>query len=235
MKTIRTQIYADGADYESIINLNKNKIIRGFTTNPSLMRKSGVKNYQNFSKKILKKINNKPVSFEVFSDNVKEILYQSNIISSWGKNVFVKIPIQNSKGKDLSDLILSLNSKGIKINVTAVFTFEQVKKIINKVGTKSEIILSIFAGRIADTGKDPEPIVKKIVNYSKSKKNIKILWASSREIFNYYQADRCKCHIITLSNDLINKIKYKNKNLKLFSKETSQMFIKDAKKAGFNL
>ena len=170
MKKIRTQIYADGADYDSIIKLNKKKIIKGFTTNPSLMRKSGVKDYQNFCKKILNKINNKPVSFEVFSDNEEKILSQSNIISSWGRNVFVKIPIQNSRGKDLSDLILSLNSKNIKINVTAIFTFEQVKKIINKVGIKSEIILSVFAGRIADTGKDPEPIIKKIVNYSKSKK-----------------------------------------------------------------
>jgi len=235
MKKIKTQIYADGADYDSIIDLNKKKIIKGFTTNPSLMKKSGVKNYKQFCIKVLKKIKNKPISFEVFSDTNKKIIAQSNIISSWGKNVFVKIPIQNSNGKDLSDLILGLNSRGIKINVTAIFTFEQVKKIINKVDRKSEVILSVFAGRIADTGEDPEPIVKKIANYSKSKKNIKILWASSREIFNYYQANRCNCHIITLGKDLINKLKYKNKNLKLFSKETSQMFIQDAKKAGYNL
>ena len=170
-----------------------------------------------------------------FSDNSTEIVSQSNIISSWGSNVFVKIPIQNSNGKDLSELILSLNSKGIKINVTAIFTYEQVKKIIDNVERKSEIILSVFAGRIADTGKDPEPIIKKIVGYAKSKKNIRILWASAREVFNFYQADRCNCHIITLSEDLIDKLKFKNKNLKLFSKETSQMFIKDAKKAGYNL
>jgi transaldolase len=235
MFKIRTKIYADGANLKSILNLNKRNFIKGFTTNPSLMKKSGIKNYKKFCLKVIKNIKKKPVSFEVFSDVVNEIKSQSHKISNFGNNVFVKIPIQNTKGQDLTDLILDLNSQKIKINVTAVFTFNQVRKLISMIKGNTEIIISIFAGRIADTGVDPEPIIKKIVTFCKSKKNIRILWASPREIFNLYQADRCGCHIITLGDDLIDRLKFYKKNLELFSKETSLMFFNDAKKAGYKL
>ena len=180
-------------------------------------------------------LKNKPVSFEVFADTENEIKKQAHEISCWGKNVFVKVPIQNTKGLDLTNLILELNNKGIKINVTAVFTLSQIKKLVSKINNNTNIIISVFAGRIADTGKDPEIIIKDIIKYSSKKKNIKILWASAREIFNFYQANRSNCHIITLSEDLINKLKFYNKNLREFSKETSLMFYNDAKIAGFKL
>ena len=235
MKNFKTKIYLDGADFDSIINFNKQKFIKGFTTNPSLMKKSGVKNYKKFCLKVLNNIKNKPVSFEVFADTENEIKKQAHEISCWGKNVFVKVPIQNTKGLDLTNLILELNNKGIKINVTAVFTLSQIKKLVSKVNNNTNIIISVFAGRIADTGKDPEIIIKDIIKYSFKRKNIKILWASAREIFNFYQANRSNCHIITLSEDLINKLKFYNKNLREFSKETSLMFYNDAKIAGFKL
>jgi transaldolase len=235
LKKFRIAIYADGADFKSIINLNKKNYIKGFTTNPTLMRKCGVLNYKDFCIKIVKKIKIKPISFEVFSDSPKEIKLQAKKISSFSKNVYVKIPIQNTKGKDMSELILDLNKQKIKINVTAVFTYSQVKKLIEKINGNTEIIISVFAGRIADTGVDPEVIIKKIIQHSKVKKNIKILWASSREIFNLYQAANCGCHIITLSEDLIQKLIYFRKDLKKFSKETVLMFYNDAKKSGFQI
>jgi transaldolase len=235
MINLKTEIYADGAEIKDILSLNKKKFIKGFTTNPSLMRKSGVKDYVVFCQKILRAIKKKPVSFEVFSDNTEKIKDQARKISSWGRNVFVKIPIQNTKGKDMTNLIIDLSFEKIKINVTAVFTFSQVKKIIDNVNNDSEVIISVFAGRIADTGIDPEVIVAKIVKYSQFKKNIKILWASPREIFNLYQAHRCGCHLITLSGELIKKLKFYNKNLESFSRETSLMFFNDARSAGYKL
>ena len=235
MINLKTKIYADGADIKDILALNKKKFIKGFTTNPSLMRKSGVRDYVDFCQKILRTIKKKSVSFEVFSDASEEIKNQARIISSWGKNVFVKIPIQNSKGRDMTNLIIDLSSEKIKINVTAVFTFKQVKRIIDIVNNSTEVIISVFAGRIADTGVDPEIVVKKIVKYAQFKKNIKILWASPREIFNLYQADRCGCHLITLSDELIKKLKFYNKNLESFSRETSLMFFNDANSAGYKL
>jgi transaldolase len=235
LKKFRIAIYADGADFKSIVNLNKKNYIKGFTTNPTLMRKSGVLNYKNFCINLVKKIKKKPISFEVFSDSPEEIKLQVKKISNFGKNVYVKIPIQNTKGVDMSELIIDLNKQNIKINVTAVFTFDQVKKLIEKISNNTEIIISVFAGRIADTGVDPEITVKKIIQYSKIKKNIKILWASSREIFNLYQAANCGCHIITLSEDLIQKLIYFKKDLKIFSKETALMFYNDAKKSGFQI
>ena len=235
MRNFKTKIYADGADIKDILTLNKKNFIKGFTTNPSLMKKSGVKNYIEFCLKILKEIKKKPVSFEVFSDTSEEMRNQAHTISNWGKNVFVKVPIQNTKGKDMTDLIIDLNFERIKINVTAVFTFKQVKRIIDNVNNDTDIIISVFAGRIADTGVDPEVTVKEIVKYAKSKKNIKILWASPREIFNLYQANRCGCHLITLSDELIKKLKFYNKNLESFSRETSLMFFNDAKRANYKL
>jgi transaldolase len=231
----KTKIYADGADMNSILNLNNKKIISGFTTNPSLMRKSGVKNYKDFCKSLLKKVKKKPISFEVFSDNLTEMKSQAIEIASWGKNVFVKIPIINSKNINTTNLIKDLSARGININVTAIFSVKQVKKLIANFNPDSKIILSVFAGRIADTGVDPENIIKTIYSSIKNKKNISILWASSREIFNLHQAERCNCHIITLGADLISKLEYYKKNLEEYSRETVVQFNTDAKKSKFKL
>lgn len=231
----KTKIYADGADMSSILKLNNKKIISGFTTNPSLMRKSGVKNYKDFCISLLKKVKKKPISFEVFSDNLTEMKSQAIEIASWGKNVFVKIPIINSKNINTTNLIKDLSARGININVTAIFSIKQIKKLITNFNPNSKIILSVFAGRIADTGVDPENIIKTIYSSIKNKKNISILWASSREIFNLYQAERSKCHIITLGADLISKLEYYKKNLEEYSKETVLQFNTDAKKSKFKL
>lgn len=231
----KIKIYADGADMNSIIKLNKSKLINGFTTNPSLMRKSGVKNYKNFCKLLLKKVKKKPISFEVFSDELSLMKSQALEIASWGKNVFVKIPIINSKNINTSELIKELSNEGINVNVTAIFSFNQIKKLIYNYKPKSKVILSVFAGRIADTGVDPENIIKKINSSIKYKKNVSVLWASSREIFNLHQAQRSNCKIITLGHDLISKLKYHNKNLEEFSRETVIQFNLDAKKSKFKL
>ena len=231
----KTKIYADGADMNSILKLNNKKIISGFTTNPSLMRKSGVKNYKGFCKSLLKKVKKKPISFEVFSDKLTEMKSQALEIASWGKNVFVKIPIINSKNINTTSLIKDLSARGININVTAIFSVKQVKKLITNFNPNSKIILSVFAGRIADTGVDPEDIINKIYSSIKNKKNISILWASSREIFNLHQAERSNCHIITLGADLISKLEYYKKNLEEYSRETVVQFNTDAKKSKFKL
>ena len=231
----KIKIYADGADMNSIIKLNKTKLVNGFTTNPSLMRKSGVKNYKNFCKLLLKKVKKKPISFEVFSDELSLMRSQALEIASWGKNVFVKIPIINSKNINTSELIKELSNKGINVNVTAIFSINQIKKLIYNYKPKSKIILSVFAGRIADTGVDPENIIKKINASIKYKKNVSVLWASSREIFNLHQAQRSNCKIITLGHDLISKLQYHNKNHEEFSRETVVQFNLDAKKSKFKL
>ena len=229
-----TKIFCDIADLNLIKKFDRKKIVKGFTTNPSLMRKAGAKDYQNYSKKILK-VKKKPISFEVFSDNLTEMKSQAIEIASWGKNVFVKIPIINSKNINTTNLIKDLSARGININVTAIFSVKQVKKLITNFNPDSKIILSVFAGRIADTGVDPENIIKTIYSSIKNKKNISILWASSREIFNLHQAERSNCHIITLGADLISKLEYYKKNLEEYSRETVVQFNTDAKKSKFKL
>ena len=231
----KIHIYADGADIKSILNLNNKKFISGFTTNPSLMRKSGVKNYKKFCKELLKKVKTKPISFEVFSDEINEMKAQALEIASWGKNVFVKIPIINSKNINTTNLIKELSLEGINVNVTAIFSLKQIEKLIKNFNPKSKIILSVFAGRIADTGVDPENIIKNIYSKIKYKNKMSILWASSREIFNLQQAHRCKCSIITLGHELISKLKYNKKNLNEYSRETVIQFNNDAKKSKFRL
>jgi transaldolase len=228
-------LYADGANLSSILSLNKLKYIKGFTTNPTLMRQSGIKNYKIFAKKILKKIKNKPISFEVFADDISKMEIQANEIASWGKNVNVKIPITNTKGKSTNRLIAKLAKKKIICNVTAIFTVKQVSSLLKKLKKKDPLILSIFAGRIADTGVDPEPIIRQCKKLIKEYKNIQILWASTREVFNIFQAERSGCDIITVPHDILGKIKYINKNLVSFSKETVNMFYKDALKVGYKI
>ena len=238
MKTINDlniKLFADGAGLDSFMNLNELEYIKGITTNPSLMRKNGIENYKDFSVKLLSKINDKPISFEVFADEMLEMEKQANEIASWGKNIFIKIPITNTKGKSTKELVKKLINKKISCNVTAIFTFEQVKEIVDVVDSETPVILSIFAGRIADTGVDPVPLMKKIVSYSKNKSNIEILWASTREALNIFQANECGCQIITVPTDILEKMKYLGKDLNQFSKETVLTFYNDAKSAKYKI
>ena len=234
MKLKKIKIYADGADYSDFVNLNKSKVIKGFTTNPSLMRKSGVKNYEKFAKKLIKVIK-KPISFEVFSDEVDEMYIQAKKISSWGNNVYVKIPIVNSKGVSTIRLIKKLNFEKIKLNITAVFTFDQVNKIISTLNSKTPSIISIFAGRIADTGIDPINIIKRSIKLKKNNKNIKILWASTREVLNIYQAANINCDIITVPIVIIKKLNLYKKNLKKYSIETAKDFYLDGLRSKYKI
>jgi len=232
---LNIEIYADGADLESFMELNSKNFVKGFTTNPSLMKKSGIQDYTNFAKDLLSKIKDKPISFEVFADDFSGMQSQAKKINSWGKNVFVKIPITNTKGQPTSQLVKSLNEESIACNVTAIFTIEQVRSIVNVVDDRTPVILSIFAGRIADSGIDPVPIIEKAIDLTKDKKNIKILWASTRELFNIFQANKINCHIITVPNDILKKIDNIGKDQKSFSLETVIDFYNDANAAGFKI
>lgn len=236
LSDLNVEIYADGADIESFMNLNAKTFIKGFTTNPSLMKKNGVKNYMDFAKNLLSKIKDKPISFEVFADDQESMERQAKKIASWGENVFVKIPITNTKRESSKTLVKVLNNNyKIPCNITAIFTLEQVQSIVDVVDDTTPLILSIFAGRIADSGIDPLPIIKKAINLAKNKKNIKILWASTRELLNIFQANQVNCHIITVPNEILKKIEYIGKDQNAFSLETVIDFYKDAKSAGFKI
>ena len=235
LKDLNIKIFADGADLASIENLNSKKDISGFTTNPSLMKKAGVTDYKKFCQDVLKITKDKPVSFEIFSDDLDEMHDQANEIASWGKSVFVKIPITNSKGEKTSSLIKKLLENKIKCNVTAILTIQQVKEIYEISNSETDVIISIFAGRIADTGIDPIPMISEAVNICKDKKNIEILWASTRELINIFQANKVNCQIITVPHDILKKTSLIEKNLDDLSLETVQMFLNDAIKAGFKI
>ena len=202
-----TKIYCDSADYKIIKKYNKYNLVKGFTTNPSLMRLAGAKNYKDYSKKILKICKNKPISFEVFSDDLNSMINQAYLINSWGKNVYVKIPVVNSRGKFTGKVIKELSDKGVKLNITAVYTFEQVKKIYKLLNKNTKSIISIFAGRMSDTGKDPIPVFKSSLNLTKKNKNIMILWASTREAYNFIQAKKLGSNIITMPPKIIDSKK----------------------------
>ena len=232
---MKTKIFCDIADFKTIKFFNNKSIVDGFTTNPSLMRLAGAKNYKDYSQKILKICKKKPISFEVFADEPKEMLKQAYKINSWGKNVYVKIPVVNSKGIFMGSVIKELSDKGIKLNITAVYTFEQTEKIYKKLNKKTKSIISIFAGRMADKGKDPMPIFKKSIFLTKKNKNIEILWASTREVYNYTQAKQIKCHIITMPPKIINQIKGFGKSFKSMTLDTVKGFLIDSKKSRFNL
>ena len=235
IKDLNIKIFADGADLISIENLNLNKNVSGFTTNPSLMKKAGVTDYKKFCQDVLKITKEKPVSFEIFSDDLDEMYDQANEIASWGKSIFVKIPITNSKGEKTSGLIKKLLENNIKCNVTAILTIQQVKEIYEISNSETSVIISIFAGRIADTGIDPISIMSEAINICKNKKNIEILWASTRELINIFQANQINCQIITVPHDILKKISLIGKNLDDLSLETVQMFLNDATKAGFKI
>ncbi len=229
-----TKIFCDIADIKEIKKFNKKKIVKGFTTNPSLMRKAGAKNYSRYSKQILK-ITNKPVSCEVFADKAKDMIIQGFKINSWGRNVFVKVPVTNSKGKFMDKVIKKLNSSGIKLNITAVYTAKQTKQILNNINKKTKVIISIFAGRMADVGKDPIPEFKKSIKISKSYKNVEILWASTREPYNYIQAKQLKCHIITVPPSIIEKIDKFGKTYLKLTTDTVKGFLKDSEKSKYKI
>ena len=230
-----TKIFCDIADINQIKKFCKKKIVKGFTTNPSLMRKAGAKDYEFYSKKILKACKNKPISFEVFADNHKSMLEQGIKINNWGKNIFVKVPVVNSKNQFTGRVIKKLNDQNIKLNITAVYTAKQTAKILKSINKKTKVIISIFAGRAADTGKDPVPEFIKSIKMAKSFKNVEILWASVREPYNYIQAKQLGCHIITVPPSIIEKIQKFGKSFKALTKETVKTFLIDSKKSNFKI
>ena len=232
---MNTKIFCDIAELDLIKIFNKKKIVKGFTTNPSLMRKAGAKDYKNYSKRILKICSKKPVSLEVFGDRYEEIKKQALQINTWGKNVYVKVPVLNSKGVFMGKIIKELNSQNIKLNITAIYSAKQTEKILKLLNKKTKVIISIFAGRAGDTGKDPIPEFKKSISMAKKFKNVEILWASVRESYNYTQAKQLGCHIITIPPTIIEKIENFGKSFDQLTIETVKNFLDDSKKAKFKI
>ena len=232
---MKTKIFCDIADLSLIKKFNKKQIVKGFTTNPSLMRKAGAKDYKSYSKQILQVCKNKPVSFEVFADDQKSMIKQGNEINTWGKNVYVKVPVVNSKNKFSGKVIKELNSKNIKLNITAVYTAKQTSKILKVINKKTSIIISIFAGRASDTGKDPIPEFVKSIKLAEKFKNVEILWASVREPYNFLQAKQLGCHIITIPPNIKEKIEKFGKSFNQLTVETVKAFLIDSKKSNFKL
>lgn len=234
MKNLKIKIYSDGANIEEIVQMNENIMISGFTTNPTLMKSAGITNYLKFANEVLSKVKKKPISFEVFSDDLEGMYRQAMILKSLGDNVWVKIPISNTKKEYTYQLIKKLSNEGVKLNITALFTEDQISKVFSSLNSTTKSILSIFAGRIANAGVDPEPIMTFASDLVSNSENIQTLWASSREVFNIIQAERCGTDIITLTPSLINSMKDLGKDLTEFSLETVKMFYNDAIKSGFN-
>ncbi len=232
---MNTKIFCDIADIASIKKFNSKKIVKGFTTNPSLMRKAGAKDYKSYSKKILRICKNKPISFEVFADDQKSMIEQGININSWGKNVYVKVPVVNSKSVFTGKVIKELNKKNIKLNITAVYTAKQTRKILKNINKKTKVIISIFAGRAGDTGKDPIPEFVKSIKLAKKFKNVEILWASVREPYNYVHAKQLGCHIITIPPTIIKKIENFGKSFSQLTEETVKAFLIDSKKSKFKI
>ncbi len=232
---MKTKIFCDIAELDIIRKFNKKNIVKGFTTNPSLMRKAGAKDYKLYSKQILKVCNKKPISFEVFADSPKSMIEQGVKINNWGKNVYVKVPVVNSKKKFNSKVIKDLNNRNIKLNITAVYTSKQTAKILKLINKKTKVIISIFAGRAADAGKDPVPEFIKSIKIAKSFKNVEILWASVREPYNYIQAKQLGCHIITIPPAIIKKIQKFGKSFDHLTQETVKNFLIDSRKSKFKL
>jgi len=232
---LKTKIFCDIAELDLIRKFNRKKIVKGFTTNPSLMRKAGAKNYKSYSKKILSLCNNKPVSLEVFADEYSEMKKQAIQINTWGKNVYVKVPVANSKGKFMGRIIKELNSQNIKLNITAIYSAKQTEKILKLINKKTKVIISIFAGRAGDIGKDPIPEFIKSISLAKRFKNVEILWASVREPYNFLQAKQLGCHIITVPPATIEKIENFGKTFDQLTKETVKGFLIDSKKSNFKI
>ena len=231
---MKIEIYADGSDLNEMLSIYRhNKWVSGFTTNPTLMKKANVINYKEFVKNVTDKIKDLPISFEVFADDIEEMENQAKTLSSFGDNIYVKIPITNTQKISTKHLIKKLLNDGIKVNITAVFTKEQIDELLPFIQSNTNVILSIFAGRIADTGIDPKPIIKYALNSIPS--NVKVLWASPREVYNMYEADQLGCNIITVTQDILCKLKLENKNLTEYSLETVKMFYDDALSSNYTL
>ena len=231
---LKVKIFADGADKAGMLEMYNNPLIQGLTTNPTLMKKAGITDYSNFAKEILEQIKDKPISFEVFADDFDDMERQANIIATWGKNVNVKIPITNTKGVSCLPLVKNISSK-VKLNITAMMTLEQVMEVTPSLAAGLGGYVSVFAGRVADTGVDPLPMMQKTMDYLKDYPNVELIWASPREVLNVIQANDIGCHIITVTNDVIKKLSGLGKDLNTFSLETVQMFYNDAQAAGFKI
>ena len=232
---LRVKIFADGADFDGIMKMYANPVIKGFTTNPTLMRKAGLTDYEAFGRKLLAAIPDRPVSLEVFADDFDEMERQARAIASWGKNVNVKIPVTNTQREFAGPLIKKLSAAGVAVNVTAIFTLEQVQRVTDCLDAGTPAIVSVFAGRVADTGIDPVPLMAEAVRILKSKPKAELIWASPRELLNVFQADQIGCHIITVTNDIIAKLALVGKNQDDYSLETVQMFYRDASAAGYTI
>ena len=234
-KKMSIKIFADGADLNGMVKEYKRGIVKGFTTNPSLMEKAGIENYKEFAKAVVKNIPDMPVSFEVFSDDLDGMLKEAKVIGKIGENVYIKIPVTNTKGESTNPVIKELSNNGYKVNVTAVFTVDQVKSVLKCLNPDVPSIISVFAGRIADTGIDPEIVIKQSKELCKSMKSVELLWASCREIFNIVQAERSGADIITVQNDILKKLHLHGKDLKEYSLDTVKGFFKDAQGLGFSI
>ena len=235
IEDLKVKIFSDGADKKDMLEMNSKTFIKGLTTNPSLLMKAGIKDYEIFAKDILSIIKEKPISFEVFSDDFNEMEKQAMKITSWADNVYVKIPITNTKKQSSKELIRRLADKKVKLNITAIMTLDQVKTVLSVLDNKVPSIISVFAGRIADTGRDPIPLMKDCLNEMKINSKSELLWASPRELLNIIQADQIGCHIITVTKDIIKKLQFINYNLEEYSLDTVKMFHKDAVEAGFKI
>ena len=235
ISSLKVQMFADGADLTGMLDVYRQGIVKGFTTNPTLMKKAGVRDYKAFARSVLASISDFPISFEVFSDDFVSMEREAMEIAGWGKNVNVKIPITNTKGESSAPLIKKLTNQGVYVNVTAILTLEQVKEVARALNPHINSIVSVFAGRIANTGRDPMPFMKESVRILKDNPNAKVLWASTRELFNIFQADECGCHIITVTNDILKNLPMVGQDLNELSLETVKMFHKDAVTAGFSL
>jgi transaldolase len=232
---LKVKLFADGADLSGIKEMAANPAIQGFTTNPTLMRKAGIGDYKAFALQALHVVGDRPISFEVFADDFGEMEKQAFEIASWGKNIYVKIPVTNTKGEFSGALVERLSRAGVQLNVTAIMTIGQVKRVTDRLAADTPAIISVFAGRIADTGRDPLPIMAEAVKVMRAKPNTELVWASPRELLNIFQADAVRCHIITATNDILKKLPLVGKDLDAYSLETVEMFYKDAKAAGYSI
>jgi transaldolase len=235
LSELRVKIFADGADKAGILDMYRNPLIKGFTTNPTLMRKAGVSGYQAFALDILQAIPDRPISFEVFSDDFTEMARQARKIAGWGENVYVKIPVTNTQGESSATLVHDLAREGVKLNVTALTALDQVREMSAALAGGPPAIVSVFAGRVADTGRDPVPQMAAAVECVRSYPNIELIWASTRELLNIFQADAIGCHIITVTHDIVKKLNLIGKDLHEYSLDTVKMFHDDAMKAGYTL
>jgi transaldolase len=232
---LKTKMFADGADLAGMLEMYRNPLIKGFTTNPTLMRKAGIRDYRGFAREVLAEIPDRPISFEVFADEFEVMHRQAVQIAQWGKNVFVKIPVTNSRGEPTHQLVRRLSRSGIRLNVTALLTLDQVKEVSDCLADGPAAFISVFAGRIADTGRDPVPVMYRAVEHLQAFPNVELIWASPRELLNVFQADDIGCHVITATNDILRKLDLIGKDLQQYSLETVRMFYEDGSKAGFAL